>query len=122
MIHGEFGLRGYSSSSRKRHIRSAIGRAKEEVYNLSSLAARTHQPITFINDDLRGLHLPHDNALVVFATIANFNVQRILIDNGSSEDNLFMSAFDRMEIGLDKLHPFHTLLVRFGENMMHPLG
>ena len=27
-----------------------------------------------------------------------------------------------MKIGLDKLHPFHTPLVRFGGNIMHPLG
>ncbi|GFZ19866.1 hypothetical protein Acr_28g0005710 [Actinidia rufa] len=74
------------------------------------------------NDDLRGLHLPHDDALVVSAVIANFNVQRILIDNGSSADILFISAFERMKVGLDKLHPFHTPLIGFGGNTTHPLG
>ncbi|GFZ00938.1 hypothetical protein Acr_14g0005730 [Actinidia rufa] len=64
-------------------------------------------PITFGSDDLRGLHLPHDDALVISAVIANFNVQRILIDSGSSADILFISAFEKMKIGLDKLHPFH---------------
>ena len=60
---------------KKRRIRSTIRRVEEEVYNLSSPAARTHQPITFTNDDLRVLHhLPHDDALVVSTTIFNFNV------------------------------------------------
>ncbi|XP_057482026.1 uncharacterized protein LOC130768953 [Actinidia eriantha] len=93
-IHGRFGSGGCSTSSRKRHARSAHRQAEEEIYNLSSLFVDAHPPITFNNDDLRGLHLPHADALVVSAIIANFNIQRILIDNGSSEDILFISAFE----------------------------
>ena len=100
----------------------ASGRAKEEVYNLLSHLVVAHQPITFTNDGLRGLHLPHDDALVISTTIANFNVQRILVDNGSFVDILFISAFDKIKIGRDKLHPFHTFLVRFRGNTTHPLG
>ncbi|GFZ12755.1 hypothetical protein Acr_23g0011400 [Actinidia rufa] len=121
-IHGGFGSGGYSTSSRKKHARSALRLAEEEIYNPSSSYVSDQTPITFSNDDLRGLHLPHDDALVVSAVIANFNVQRILIDNGSSADILFISAFERMKIGLDKLHPFHTLLIGFGGNTTHPLG
>ncbi|GFY85492.1 hypothetical protein Acr_04g0002300 [Actinidia rufa] len=98
-IHGGFGSGGYSTSSRKRHAKSAHRPAEEEIYNLSSSFVADQTPITFSNDDLRGLHLPHDDALVVSAVIANFNVQRILIDNGSSADILFISAFEIMKIG-----------------------
>ncbi|XP_057484602.1 uncharacterized protein LOC130770973 [Actinidia eriantha] len=122
VIHGGFGSGGCANSSRKRHIRKALDRAKEEVYNLSSPIIDVHPPITFNNDDLRGLHLPHDDALVVTAVIANFNIQRILVDNGSSTDILFISAFNKMKMGLDKLHPFHSPLVGFGGNTTHPLG
>ncbi|GFZ14708.1 hypothetical protein Acr_24g0008980 [Actinidia rufa] len=121
-IHGGFGSGGCSTSSRKRHARSAFRSIEEEVYNLSSPCASDQPPITFSSDDLRGLHLPHDDALVVSAVIANFNVQRILIDSGSSADILFISAFEKMKIGLDKLHPFHTPLIGFGGNTTHPLG
>ncbi|GFZ18398.1 hypothetical protein Acr_27g0001370 [Actinidia rufa] len=120
-IHGGFGLGGCSTSSRKRHARSAFRLAEEEIYNLSSPYVGDHTPITFSNDDLRGLHLPHDNALVVSAVIANFNVQRILIDNGSSADILFISAFQKMKVGLDKLYPFHTPLSDWRKNDA-PLG
>ncbi|GFZ03434.1 hypothetical protein Acr_16g0000580 [Actinidia rufa] len=121
-IHGGFGSGGCSTSSRKKHARNAFRLAEEEIYNLSSSYVGNQTPITFSNDDLRGLHLPHDDALVVSAIIANFNVQRILINNGSSADILFISAFERMKIGLDKLHPFHTPLIGFGGNTTHPLG
>ncbi|GFZ10151.1 hypothetical protein Acr_21g0007500 [Actinidia rufa] len=81
-IHGGFGSGGCSTSSRKKHARSAFRSVEEEVYNLSSPCVGDQPPITFGSDDLRGLHLPHDDALVISAVIANFNVQRILIDSG----------------------------------------
>ena len=108
--------------SQKRHAREASGRAEEEVYNLFVALIQAHSPITFTNDDLRGLHLPHDDALVISTTIVNFNVQRILVDNGSSVDILFISSFDKMKIGRDRIQPFHTPLVRFGESTTHLLG
>ena len=67
------------------------------------------QSITFTDEDLKGLHFPHDDALAISAMITNFNVQRILIDNGSSTDILFILVFDKMRIERDRLHPFHTL-------------
>ncbi|GFZ10155.1 hypothetical protein Acr_21g0007540 [Actinidia rufa] len=94
-IHGGFGSGGCSTSSRKKHARSAFRSVEEEVYNLSSPCVGDQPPITFGSDDLRGLHLPHDDALVISAVIANFNVQRILIDSGSSADILFISAFEK---------------------------
>ncbi|GFY84514.1 hypothetical protein Acr_03g0012880 [Actinidia rufa] len=60
VIHGRFGFGRCSSSSRKRHTRSAHGRAEEEIYNLSSPFVNAHPSITFNNDDLRGLNLPHN--------------------------------------------------------------
>ncbi|GFY95600.1 hypothetical protein Acr_10g0009850 [Actinidia rufa] len=69
-----FGSGGCLTSSRKRHARSAYRQAEEEIYNLYSPFVDAHPPITFNNDDLRGLHLPHDDALVVSAVNANFNV------------------------------------------------
>ena len=60
--------------------------------------AKVSPLITFTNEDLKGLYLPHDDTLVMFATMTNFNVQRILIDNGSFADILFILAFDKMRI------------------------
>ncbi|GFS39703.1 hypothetical protein Acr_00g0064520 [Actinidia rufa] len=67
-------LGGSSSSFWKSHAREANGRVEEQVYNLSMPINEVHQTAAFTNDDLRGLHLSHDDPLVVFATIANFNV------------------------------------------------
>ncbi|GFY95348.1 hypothetical protein Acr_10g0007330 [Actinidia rufa] len=100
---------------KRRHAKNASGRADEEIYNLSSLGVDILPPITFSNHDLSGLHFPHDDALIVSAVVTNFNVQRILVNNGSSSDILFISAFDKMKIGMDKLHSFHTPLIADAE-------
>ncbi|GFS39094.1 hypothetical protein Acr_00g0061150 [Actinidia rufa] len=60
MIHRGFRSGGCSTSSRKKHAKSALRLAEEEIYNLSSSYVGDQTPITFSNDDLRGLHLPHE--------------------------------------------------------------
>ena len=49
--------------------------------------------ITFSDEDIQEVQLPHDDPVVVSAVIANFDVKQILIDNGSSVDVLLYDAF-----------------------------
>ena len=78
--------------------------------------------ITFSNSDLEGCQHPHDDPLVVRAVIANKTVHRVLIDNGSSADIIFVSAFDKMGIGREKLEPVNTYLRGFSGEKVLPLG
>ena len=45
------------------------GRVNEGVYNLSTLRVEVLPSITFTSKDLRGLHLPHNDALMISAII-----------------------------------------------------
>ena len=78
--------------------------------------------ITFSDSDLEGCQHPHDDPLVVRAVVANKTVHRVLIDNGSSADIIFASAFDKMGIGRDKLEPVNTHLRGFSGEKVLPLG
>jgi len=49
--------------------------------------------INFTEEDARRLHHPYDNALVINLSIADFNTQRVLVDNGNSGDILYYPAF-----------------------------
>ena len=66
-----------------------------------------------MEEDVRRIQTPHDDAVVVSTTIANYGVKRILVDNRSSIDILFYSIFFRMRLPTDRLRGVLTSLVGF---------
>ena len=109
VISGGFVGGGESSSARKAHLRSIrLGEAME-VQAVSKLP-RLNTAITFLDSDLEGCQHPHDDPLVIRVVVANKTIHRVLVDNGSSADIIFSSAFDRMGIGRVKLEPVSTHL------------
>ncbi|XP_074560571.1 uncharacterized protein LOC141816725 [Curcuma longa] len=78
--------------------------------------------ISFGPQDLEGVEIPHDDALVVRATVANYDIGRVFIDTGSSVNVLFKKTFKQMEIDEDGLEPLATPLFGFTGNEVQPLG
>ena len=101
VISGGFAGGGESSSARKAHLRSI--RSAEL-------------------GDMEGCQHPHDDPLVIRAIVANTTVHRVLVDNGSSADIIFASAFDKMGIGREKLEPVNTHLRGFSGEKVLPVG
>ncbi|XP_075669818.1 uncharacterized protein LOC142639543 [Castanea sativa] len=79
-------------------------------------------PIGFSEEDARRLHHPHDDALVVTIQAGDYNIHRVLVDNGSSADILYYPAFQQMGIGRERLVPTNAPLIGFGGAMVFPLG
>ena len=71
---------------------------------------------------MEGCQHPHDDPLVIRVVVANKTIHRVLIDNGSSTDIIFASAFDKMSIGREKLEPVSTYLRGFSGERVLPLG
>ena len=92
-----------------------------EIQAVSKLP-RMDTTITFSDSDLEGCQHPHDDPLVVRSIVANTTVHRVLVDNGSSADIIFASAFDKMGIGREKLEPVSTHLRGFSGEKVLPLG
>nr|XP_023903529.1 uncharacterized protein LOC112015361 [Quercus suber] len=80
------------------------------------------QAITFTDEDAERVHHPHDDAIVVTLLIADYKTRRVLIDNGSSADILYYSAFQQMRLGRDLLRPTSSPLVGFGGMKVQPVG
>ena len=119
MISGGFAGGGESSSTRKANLRSI--RSGDKVQAVSKLP-RFDTAIMFSDSDLEGCQHPHDNPLVIRAVVANKTIHRVLVDNGSSTDIIFASAFDKMGIGREKLEPVSTHLRGFSGEKVLPLG
>ena len=97
MISGGFVGGGESSSARKAHLRNIRSVGIGEIQAVSKLL-RLDTTITFSDSDLEGCQHPHDDPLVVRAIVANKIVHRVLVDNGSSADIIFASAFNKIGI------------------------
>ena len=121
MISGGFAGGGESSSARKAHLRSIRSGEVVEVQAVSKLP-RLDTSITFSDSDLEGCQHPHDDPLVIRAVVANKTVHRVLVDNGSSADIIFASAFDKMGIRRERLEPVNTHLRGFSREKVLPLG
>ena len=121
MISGGFTEGGESRSARKAHMRSIRLGEIAEVRAVSKLP-RLDTSITFSDSDLEGCQHPHDDPLVIRAVVANKTVHRVLIDNGSSTDIIFTSAFDKMDIGRERLEPVSIHLRGFSGEKVLPLG
>uniref|UniRef100_A0A2N9IZX2 RNA-directed DNA polymerase n=1 Tax=Fagus sylvatica TaxID=28930 RepID=A0A2N9IZX2_FAGSY len=120
MINGGMAAGGTSRSSRKAYAR--------QIHNVlvTQKANKTPRledlPITFTEEDARKVVHPHDDALVVTLEIAGYSTRRVLIDNGSSADIIYLTAFQQMRIGKDQLRPIETPLVGFAGTSVYPLG
>ena len=54
--------------------------------------------------------------------IEGFNTRRVLVDNGSSIDIIYLFAFQQLKVDLKRLHPFESPLVSFSGDKVYPKG
>ena len=120
MISEGFAGGGESSSAYKAHLRNIKIEEILEIQLVSKLP-RLDTTITFLDSDMEGCQHPHDNPLVVKAVIANKKVHKVLVDNGSSADIIFSSAFNKMGIQREKLEPVNAHLQGSSEERVMPL-
>ena len=69
--------------------------------------------IGFSDEDYAGILQSHTDVLVVTLILANHNVHRILVDNGSSTDILYWSTFKKLDLGREKIIPTSCPLIGF---------
>lgn len=91
-----------SCNQRRELIRSA-----EHLYHVHRLS---HEPrlalqgqivlnrVSFADADLKGVDVPHQDALVLMLQAGNFEVNRVIIDSGSKANILFRSALLSMKL------------------------
>ena len=110
-----------SSSTNKAHLRSIESGETLEIQVVYK-HPRLDTTITFSDSDMEGCQHPHDDPLVIRVVVANKTIHRVLVDNGSSVDIIFASAFDKLGIGREKLEPVNVYLRGFSGERVLPLG
>ena len=59
---------------------------------------RTDRDMSFSAADVRGVKQPHNDPLVIMLNIEGFNTKRILVDNGSFADIIYLPAFQQLKL------------------------
>ena len=93
------------------------------MHGLPSLKyKRTSQDICFSEEDARGVKQPHDDSLVIMILIEGFNTRRVLVDNGSSADIIYLSTFQQLKLDQTRFRSFDSPLVNFSGDKVYPRG
>ncbi|XP_030970301.1 uncharacterized protein LOC115990628 [Quercus lobata] len=114
---------GPSSGGSFRSLKKTCHRQVNSLHTMpSSKHRRTYQDMSFNEEDARGVKQPHNDPLVIVLNIEGFNTRRILIDNGSSADIIYLPAFQQLRLDPKRLRPFDSRLVSFSGDRVYPRG
>ena len=80
------------------------------------------QVISFSDSDLRDVQLPHNDLLVVTLRIGNYDVQRVLIDQGSFAEVMYQDLYEKLGLDEVELSSFTTPIFGFSGEPTMPLG
>ncbi|GAV66501.1 LOW QUALITY PROTEIN: hypothetical protein CFOL_v3_10011, partial [Cephalotus follicularis] len=124
---------------RKGHLRKCVGkdaplgrrehreeapqqREKQQPRGKKVVIGEKEDVISFLESDLEGVRLPHDDPVMVTLLVELFTMKGVFVDSGSSAEILYKLAFDQLRIPEGQLKQVKTPLVGFAGETIHPLG
>ena len=91
MIVGGMATSGSSKKARKTYLRMV---QNVQLTGTIPKMARIDNPVIGFSEEVaRRLHHPHDDAFVVSLKVGDYNMHRVLVDNGSSANIMYYLAF-----------------------------
>uniref|UniRef100_A0A2N9H259 RNase H type-1 domain-containing protein n=1 Tax=Fagus sylvatica TaxID=28930 RepID=A0A2N9H259_FAGSY len=93
---------------------------KEPIYKIMNkikAGEKTGRPINF-----REPQLPHNDPLVITLRIGNFDVKRVLIDQGSFAEVMYQEIYEKLGLGGSDLTSFTTPVFGFSGESVVPQG
>ncbi|KAL0394522.1 UNVERIFIED_CONTAM: hypothetical protein Slati_4418400 [Sesamum latifolium] len=111
---------GDSQRARKAQVQEAYGTKMKEIMDVEPVDDTPL--IQFNQEEHSGPRIPGNDALVITALLANYEIERVFINSGSSAAILFREAYDQMQLGDDPLEAVDTSLYGFAGEVVHPRG
>ena len=111
MIVGGTAVVGSSKKACKTYLR--IVQNVQLTGVVPKIARRKGPIIGYLKEDARHLHHPHDDALVINLQVEDYNMHRVLVDNGSSANILYYPAFQQIRIDKEQLILTNAPLIGF---------
>ncbi|XP_030964425.1 uncharacterized protein LOC115985645 [Quercus lobata] len=104
-------------------LKKAYQRQVNSVHTIPpSKQRRTDRDMSFNEGDARGVKQLHNDPSVIMLNIEGFNTKRILVDNSSSTNIIYLLAFQQLRLDPKRLRPFDSPLVSFSGDRVYPKG
>ncbi|KAL4652999.1 hypothetical protein ACB092_01G270400 [Castanea dentata] len=76
----------------------------------------------FSKEDKIGTIQPHDDALIVTLRIGNYDVRRVMVDQGNGADIMYPDLFKELNLTLEDLTAYDSPLISFEGKAVIPKG
>ena len=76
----------------------------------------------FSNEDKIGTVQPHDDTLVITLRIGGYDVKRVMVDQGSAAEIMYLDLFKGLNLRTEDLTPYNSPLVSFEGKIIIPKG
>ncbi|XP_073123141.1 uncharacterized protein [Henckelia pumila] len=96
--------------------------SKREVLGLEARKVTSCPVISFGPEDLKDVVTPHNDALLIQARVANYDIRRVFVDSGSSVNVIFQEAFEKMDLLGCEVNLVKTSLYGFAGHTVQPRG
>ena len=86
--------------------------------------AKLERPLVmgFSDEDKIGAIQPHDDALVIILRIGGYDVKRVMVDQGSAVDIMYLDLFKGLNLRAEDLTSYSSPLISFEGKVIIPKG
>ena len=86
--------------------------------------ARLDRPLVmgFLDEDKIGTIQSHADALVIILRIGGYDVKRVMVDQGSAAEIMYLDLFKGLNLRAEDLTPYNSPLVSFEGKVITPKG
>ena len=81
-----------------------------------------HLTLSFLEEDKIGTTQPHDDALLITLRIRDYDVKRVMVDNGSVAEIMYPNLYKGLNLKSKDLMPYSSPLMSLNRKLIIPKG
>uniref|UniRef100_A0A2N9HIX8 Uncharacterized protein n=1 Tax=Fagus sylvatica TaxID=28930 RepID=A0A2N9HIX8_FAGSY len=115
-----------SDMQKASHLRRSYGITDYAHFVLTSCSeapvSSAHQVVSFSDEDLADVQMPHNDPLVITLRFGDYDVQRVLVDQGSFAEIMYKGLYEKLGLEEANLANFTTPVFGFTGESTIPMG
>ena len=96
--------------------------AEESQPELKKARRNSYPILSFSEEDKIGTTQSHDNALLITLRIGDYDLKRVMVDDGSATEIMYPDLYKGLKLKLEDLTPYSSPLMSFDRKLVIPKG